>query len=88
MCTTVPAGEKYTTEIKIYGNNRTGLLVDISRTLTERNIDVTAMNVRTSKQGTATITISFDISSVEELNRIIDKLRQIESVLDIERSAS
>ncbi len=83
-----PTGEKYTTEIKIYGNNRTGLLVDISRTLTERNIDVTAMNVRTSKQGTATITISFDISSVEELNRIIDKLRQIESVLDIERSAS
>ena len=83
-----PAGEKYTTEIKIYGNNRTGLLVDISRTLTERNIDVTAMNARTSKQGTATITISFDISSVEELNRIIDKLRQIESVLDIERSAS
>ena len=83
-----PAGEKYTTEIKIYGNNRTGLLVDISRTLTERNIDVTAMNVRTSKQGTATITISFDISSVEELNRIIDRLRQIESVLDIERSAS
>ena len=83
-----PAGEKYTTEIKIYGNNRTGLLVDISKTLTERNIDVTAMNVRTSKQGTATITISFDISSVEELNRIIDKLRQIESVLDIERSAS
>ncbi len=83
-----PAGEKYTTEIKIYGNNRTGLLVDISKTLTERNIDVTAMNVRTSKQGTATITISFDISSVEELNRIIDRLRQIESVLDIERSAS
>ena len=82
------SSEKYSTEIKIYGNNRTGLLVDISKTLTERNIDVTSMNVRTSKQGTATITISFDISSVEELNKIIEKLRQIESVLDIERSAS
>ena len=82
------SGEKYSTEIKIYGNNRTGLLVDISKTLTERNIDVTSMNVRTSKQGTATITISFDISSVDELNKIIEKLRQIESVLDIERSAS
>ena len=80
--------EKYMAEIQVYANNRTGLLVDISKTLTERNIDVTSMNVRTSKQGTATITISFDISSVEELNRIIDKLRQIESVLDIERSAS
>ena len=82
------AGEKYTTEIKIYGNNRTGLLVDISKILTERDIDVTSMNVRTSKQGTATITMSFDISSVDELNRIIDRLRQVESVLDIERSAS
>ena len=82
------AGEKYTTEIKIYGNNRTGLLVDISKILTERGIDVTSMNVRTSKQGTATITMSFDISSVDELNRIIDRLRQVESVLDIERSAS
>jgi GTP pyrophosphokinase len=81
-------GEKYSTEIKIYGNNRTGLLVDISKILTERNIDVTSMNVRTSKQGTATITVSFDISSVEELNKIIEKLRQVESVLDIERSAS
>ena len=65
-----------------------GLLVDISRTLTERGIDVTAMNVRTSKQGTATITMSFDISSVEELNKIIERLRQVESVLDIQRSAS
>ena len=49
---------------------------------------MTSMNVRVSKQGTATITMSFDISSVEELNKIIDKLRQVESVLDIERSAS
>lgn len=82
------AGEKYTTEIKIYGNNRTGLLVDISKILSEREIGVDSMNVRTSKKGTATITMSFDISSVEELNKIIKKIRQVESVLDIERSTS
>ncbi len=82
------AGEKYTTEIKIDGNNRTGLLVDISKILSEREIGVDSMNVRTSKKGTATITMSFDISSVEELNKIIEKIRQVESVLDIERSTS
>ena len=81
-------GEKYTTEIKIFGNNRTGLLVDVSRVLSEREIDVISMNVRTSRKGTATITVSFDISSVEELNKIIEKIRQVESVLDIERSVS
>lgn len=76
----------YSAEIKIYGNNRTGLLVDISKILTEKKIDVTSMNVRTSKQGTATISISFDIRGREELNRIIDKIRQVESILDIERT--
>lgn len=81
-------GEKYTTEIKIYGNNRTGLLVDISKILSEKNIDVISMNVRTSRKGTATITMSFEIAGVEELNKIIEKLRQVESILDIERSVS
>ena len=79
-------GEKYSTEIKIYANNRTGLLVDISRIFTEKGIDMTSMNVRTSKQGTATISITFDIGGKEELQRIADKLYQVESVLDVERA--
>ena len=78
--------EKYATEIKIYANNRTGLLVDISRIFTERGIDMTSMNVRTSKQGTATISITFDIGGKEELQRIAEKLYQVESVLDVERA--
>ena len=78
--------ELYTAEIKIFGNNRTGLLVDISRIFTERKIDVTSVNSRTSKQGTATIAMSFDVPSKEELNRLIEKIRQVESVIDIERT--
>ncbi len=77
---------KYAAEIKIYANNRTGILADLSKITTERKIDVTNMNVRTSKQGMATITMGFDISSVEELNRLIDKMRNVESIIDIERT--
>ena len=78
--------ELYSAEINIYGNNRSGLLVDVSKVLTERKIDIKSVNVRTSKQGTATINMSFDIRSTEELRQIIDKLRQIDSVLDVERA--
>ena len=78
---------KYAAEIKIYANNRTGILADLSKITTERKIDVTNMNVRTSKQGLATITMGFEISSVEELNRLIDKMRNVESIIDIERTA-
>ena len=79
--------EKYSTEIQIYANNRIGMFVDISKVFTERQIDITSMNVRTSKQGKATIVMTFETHGVDELNRLIDKLRQIEGVLDIERTA-
>ncbi len=79
--------ERYSTEIQIFANNRIGMFVDISKVFTERQIDITSMNVRTSKQGKATIVMTFDIHGIEELNRLTDKLRQIEGVLDIERTA-
>lgn len=78
--------ERFPAEIKIYVNNRTGVLVDISKILTEMKIDLTGVNSRTNKQGKATITMSFDVHSKEELNSIIAKIRQVESVIDIERS--
>ncbi len=78
--------EKYAAEIVIYANNRSGLLADVSRAMTEKNIDILSMNTKTSKQGVATMSMSFEIRSREELNRIIDKLRNVDSVIDIERT--
>lgn len=79
-------GEKYLVEISIFANNRNGLLADVSRALTEKEIDIQALNTRVSKQGTATIMVSFEVGSKEELQRIIDKIRTIESIIDIERT--
>ena len=77
---------KYLAEIVIYAHNRNGLLADISRALTEKNIDIMSMNTKTSKQGIATMAASFYIGSREELNHTIEKLRNVESVMDIERT--
>jgi len=87
MADTKEQGRVYSAEIKIYANNRTGVLVDISRAFTENKIDVTSMNVRTSKQGTATISMGFEIYGSTQLKDIMTKLRNIESVIDIERTA-
>lgn len=38
-------------EINIFAHNRNGLLADISKALTERNIDIQTMNTRTNKAG-------------------------------------
>ena len=44
------------------------------------------MNIRTSKKGTATLDMGFIVHGRDELNGVIEKLRQIESVIDIERT--
>ena len=80
------AEEKYLAELSIFANNRTGLLVDIMKIFTERKIDVRGTNSRTSKQEKATISMSFEIGSKEELHSVIEKIRQVESVLDVVRT--
>ena len=77
---------KYLAEICIYANNRNGLLVDVSRVLAENDIDIQSMNTRINKQGVATMAIAFEISGRNELTRIIEKLRSIAGILDIERT--
>jgi len=76
----------YLAELKIFGNNRTGLLIDITKIFTERSIDIESVYSRTNKQGVATIEISFHVKGREELTKLIEKVRQVESVIDIERT--
>ncbi len=78
--------QSYTVEIKVFAQNRTGLLVDISRVFTDRGVDMSAINVRLNKQNIATMEITFDVSSREELMQIMQKIRQVESVTDVSRT--
>ncbi|MDY3774537.1 MAG: bifunctional (p)ppGpp synthetase/guanosine-3',5'-bis(diphosphate) 3'-pyrophosphohydrolase, partial [Eubacterium sp.] len=72
----------YPVEIVIYSYNRSGVLFDVSKIFTENEIDVKSMNVRTSKQDKATIVVGFETKGVEQLNKLVKKLRNVESVID------
>lgn len=77
----------YSSEIRIFAADRTGMLFDVSKVFTEANINVTAVNSKSNhKNERATFTVSFDISTVDQLNYVIAKLRMIPGVLDVERS--
>ena len=80
------SGGQYLAEIKMYAHDRQGLLMEMSKIFTESKIDVKSMNVRTSKQGTATIEAGFIVHGRDELSWIIEKFRQLEGVIDIERA--
>ena len=76
----------YSAEINIYASERQGLVFALTKIFNEENINLTGMNVRVSKQGKATISVKFDIHSKEQLMKIIAKIRNIEGVIDIERT--
>lgn len=79
-------GGQYLAELKIYADDRQGLLMDVTKVFTEEKIDVKSVNTRTSKKGTATMDMGFIVQGREQLEGIIKKLRQIENVIDIERT--
>lgn len=81
------ADETYLAEINIYANNRSGLLVDISKVFTEAGIDIRSINSKASKHDVMTVTLGFEIHNTAELEGTINKLRRVDSVIDIERAS-
>ena len=79
-------GESYIAEIKIFADDRTGLIGDVSKVFTERKTNIVSMNTSKSKKGLSSMIVSFEVKCKEELNSLIEKIRQIESVVDIERA--
>ena len=78
--------ELYFTEINIFTKNRSGVLLDITKIMTENKIDIASINSRVSKQGVVTLTLGFQVRGTEQLSSLIAKIRSVESVMDIVRT--
>ena len=76
----------YVTDIKIYAIDRRNIVFDVSKVFTEMLINVTSMTLRTNRQGKATINVAFEIRGVDQLNKVIAKIRNIDDIIDIERT--
>ena len=77
---------QYMASIKIFANNRQGLLMEVSKVFTENKLDISSINTHTSKQDVASLELSFVVTGRDQLTHVIEKLRQIPGVLDIERT--
>ena len=77
---------EYYTEIKLFCNDKPGILVEVSRVFAERDINILGLHSRTNKQGVATIEVSFNTKGREQMGRLMERLRQIENVIEIQRT--
>ena len=78
----------YITEIQITGSDRLGIIVDISKILTDMKVPVKSLNARTTKNHEAVFNIRIEITHTYQLDELTRKVMQIPDVVEIERVSS
>ena len=81
-------GKSYNADICIIGNDRKGMLSDISRACEDMDIHLSGVNAKSGKDGSLTMTITLSISSTQEMQKVLRNLRNIEGVLHVYRAKS
>jgi len=75
----------FTTEIKITASDRSGLIMDISRVMSEEGLTVKSFNGRSNKDGSAVFNIIIDITNKNQLEKVCNHFMNIKGVDEIER---
>lgn len=76
---------KYEVTLEVYAFNRDGLLNDVIQTLNSTQININGVNARLDKREMAALVVNVMIRNKEEMQRVIDKLKQIYDVYTVRR---
>ncbi len=76
----------YRADIQIIGSDRGGLLLDVSKILTEENVVVKSLNARSMSKNRSIFNVTIEINSVEQLSKLTTKLQTIPGIDDIIRT--
>lgn len=81
--------QSYPVNLLINAHDRTGLLSDIMRTLSDDKINIVAVNtVSNRKDQTARMAITVEIRDLQQLTRTMDKITQLRNVIDVTRGSA
>lgn len=79
------AKANYQAEIQIKAKDQQGLLSNVSNVLAEAKIPITAMNARTTKNGTAYINLTTEVRGAVELEKLLKGFNKIKGVISTHR---
>jgi GTP pyrophosphokinase len=75
----------YNAEIQIIARDRQSLLADITSTIANMDITITAVNARTNKNRLANINLGVEIGNTQQLEKVMRQLKKLQDVLDVHR---
>ncbi len=81
-----PADTTYPVDIWIRASDRKGLLRDVSSIFTNDDVDVIGVNTHSNRSNdTAEMRITVEISDMEQLLKLINKVSQLPDIIDVHR---
>ena len=78
----------YKVNIVISADNRPGMMSDIMQVTSEAKLNINALNCRTDRNKVASITMGLDISNLEQLDNIMNKIKRMKGVYSVERQVT
>lgn len=78
----------YETDINILAEDRKGLLAEISRVMDDIDVTVTGVNAKSSKDKICTIILTISISNTNQIEKVLNKLKNVEGIADVYRVIS
>ncbi|MFW5979742.1 MAG: RelA/SpoT family protein [Halanaerobiales bacterium] len=79
-------GQSYQVDLKIDAVNRKGLVNDITSLIKDEQINLLSVMAKTDKYNRADINMSVELSSLEHMEDLMNKIEQIEGVLKVDRA--
>ena len=76
----------YTVRLSILVEDRKGMLAEISAKISDINTNISNMEARTGEDEQARIEVNVQISDLKHLQKVIKAIKNVDGVLDIERS--
>ena len=80
--------QTYPITVRITALDRPGLLNEVTNVVAEYKVNIVAASVTTDPDGTATITATFKVTSLQQLAKVLTKIERLRDVTSVTREAS
>jgi len=77
----------YNVNIDIYANDRKGLLADIVKEMMNEKINIMGAHTKTNKERIALMELTLEVENTEQLDKVIRKIKKIDSVFEVKRKS-
>ncbi|MCX7710441.1 MAG: bifunctional (p)ppGpp synthetase/guanosine-3',5'-bis(diphosphate) 3'-pyrophosphohydrolase [Clostridia bacterium] len=80
------ANVAYKADITIMANDRNSLLMEVTNVIAESKVPLKAINARTTKDQIVIMNLTLEITNTEQLEKMIKKIKKVDSVFEVTRN--